>query len=54
MEDVNLDINFIDPSEDYFHHVKYLLMSYIEVEPFKYSNLADLLIKQVKSHISYK
>eukprot|EP00826_Nyctotherus_ovalis_P023854 TRINITY_DN1835_c0_g1_i2.p1 TRINITY_DN1835_c0_g1~~TRINITY_DN1835_c0_g1_i2.p1 ORF type:complete len:290 (+),score=89.58 TRINITY_DN1835_c0_g1_i2:179-1048(+) len=48
MEDVNVELNFIDPNESYFHAVRYFLINLLDGETFNVGDLADAIITQVQ------
>ncbi len=48
MEDVPVELNFIDPTEAYFQAVRYYLINLLDGESFNVGDLADAIITQVK------
>jgi protein BCP1 len=48
MEDVNIDLNFIDPNESYFHAVRYFLINLLDGETFNVGDLTDIIITQIQ------
>jgi len=48
MEDVNIELSFIDPNESYFHAIRYFLINLLDGETFDVGDLADIIITQVQ------
>jgi hypothetical protein len=48
MEDVAVDISFIDPKEDYFQSIRWFLVNLLDGSSYNVGDLADIIIGQVQ------
>jgi len=48
MEDINVNLDFIDPKEEYFHAIRHFLVNLLDGESYNVGDLADAIIAQVQ------
>lgn len=48
MEDVAVDISFIDPKEEYFQSIRWFLVNLLDGSSYNVGDLADIIIGQVQ------